>query len=150
MKFETIQLTSMLYAIPYIDKPMVYSLVVKSVNKKFYLGNNTYTLEVLFPSGETRYLKVYDGYVNDPNGDDISKPFINHFLINPEWRIDSSKKEDYTNYLIFDNHDELINEYIKQIEEKINYDKETIHNLSNEIIRNNQTIDYIKHQRYEE
>lgn len=150
MKFETIQLTSMLYAIPYTDKPMVYSLIVKSVNKKFYLGNNTYTLEVLFPNGETRYLKIYDGYVNDPQGDDISKPFINNFLVNPEWRLDSSKVEDYTKYLIFDNHNELIDEYIKQIQGKIDYDRETIHNLSNEITRNKQIIDYVKHQKYEE
>ena len=149
MKFETIQLTSMLYAIPYTDKPMVYSLIVKSINKKLYLGNNTYTLEVLFPNGETRYLKIYDGYVNDPKGDDISQPFINHFLINPEWRVDSSKVEDYTKYLIFDNHEELISEYVKQIEAKIDYDRETIHNLSNEIIRNQQSIDYVKHQKYE-
>lgn len=150
MKFETIQLTSMLYAIPYADKPMVHSLIVKSVNKKFYLGNNTYTLEVLFPNGETRYLKIYDGYVNDPQGDDISKPFINNFLVNPEWRLDSSKVEDYTKYLIFDNHNELIDEYIKQIQGKIDYDRETIHNLSNEITRNKQIIDYVKHQKYEE
>jgi len=148
MKFDTIQLASMLYAIPYINKPIVYSLVVKSVNKKKYLGNNTYTFEVVFPNGSIKYLQLHDGYVNNPNGDDISQPFINRFSTYPEWQINSSEiEEDKIQYLIYDDRNELIDEYIKQFEDKINYDQITIHNLTNEIIRNQQTIDYIKHQK---
>lgn len=150
MEFKNILSTSILYAIPYKETPIVYSLPVKNINKKFYLGNNVYTIEVLFHNGNTKYLEIHDGYVNNPIGDEIDKPFINRFSTYPGWQIHSSEiEEDKIDYLIFDDHDALIDEYIKQYEDKINYDKETIHNLTNEITRNKQTIDYVKNQRYD-
>lgn len=153
MKFENILTIKTLYAIPFeedTNKPKVYTLIVKSINKRYYLGNNTYTLDVLFPNGETRYLIIYDGYINNPEGDNISKPFINHFFKNPGWKVDSSDIEDYTDYLIFDNHDILIDEYVNLLNQRNEEIKTQINELFKELNINIDRIVYVKKQKYDQ
>ena len=151
MKFETIQLTSILYAIPYnADEPIIYSLPINEISHKLYLGNNVYTIEVTFHNGTNKYLVLHDRYVNNLKGDDISKPFINQFSTFKEWNINSNDiEEDKTQYLIFDDHDKLIDEYINQFENKIEYDQKIIDRLNEEININKTKVEYIKKQKYD-
>lgn len=153
MDFKTLKSVSVIYAIPIPikEKPIIYTLAVTNLTKKFYLGNNTYTFEVIFPDGRKKYLNINDRYVNNPNGDDISVPFANYFSTYPTWDINSHKiEEDKIRYLIFDNHNILIDKYIELLENHITYNQDKINELTDEVNEYQKKVEFIKKQKYEE